>query len=352
MDAPLSSLAVTVVLVVATLAAARSYFHRVRIERPPVGVFNLRDVGFSFLVLVVVPPLYLQLPRGLIGTILALFGTGLLYFTLTPLVRRPAAVGLAVLLTGTEVALEFTGLARSAWFTGINDVVLLLVVVGVCNTWAQSGIRARDMAVFAAVVTGYDAIATGLLPTTAEFVGQLQALPFAPTMGWGSGDAAVFTGLGDLLFIVLWPLVAEKAYSAAAGRAAIAVTLGCVAAVTASYQLGLLTVAIPGMVLMGPAILAHYLWLRHRHPRERTAGEHEVRLHPELPPLVPAPSRPLDDLLVAVDLAERAGAGPVRYQAVHDGAVLATGTDPAAVLRDAGTARPDATPVLTLAPVG
>ncbi|MGA8113678.1 MAG: hypothetical protein WCA46_08455 [Actinocatenispora sp.] len=353
MDSPLISVLVTTALVVLTVAAARWYFHHVRVERPPVGVFNLRDVVFSFVVLVVVPPLYLRLPRQLIGTILVLFGIALLYIMLTPLVRRPAAMAVALTLAGGEVALELTGRSGSALFVGLNDLVLLLLVVGVCNTWAQSGIRARDTAVFAGAVMLYDVVATGLLPTTLEFATRLQSLPFAPTMGWGSGTAAVFTGLGDLLFIVLWPLVAEKAYSVAAGRAAMAVTLGCVGTITALFQFQILTTPIPGMVLMGPAVIVHYLFLRHRHRQEHTAGEYEVLRHPELPPLVVPPPRPVADLAVAVDWADRCATGGTgRYRAIVDGEVLASGTNPGAVLRAAGRRNASATPVLVLGPPG
>ncbi len=353
MDAPLSSVLVTTGLVLLTVLAARIYFHRVRVDRPPVGVFNLRDVGFSFIVLVVVPPLYLQLPRALIGTMLVLFGVGLLYFMLSPLTGKLPAFGMAVLLAGGEVALVLSGRASSALFVGLNDLVLLLLVVGVCNTWAQSGIRARDTVVFAIAVTGYDVVATGLMPTTLDFATRLQALPFAPMMGWGTGSAAVFTGLGDLLFIVLWPLVAEKAYSAGAGRAAVVVTLGCVATITTLYQLHILTRPIPGMVLMGPAIVVHFWWLRRRHRRERTAGEYEVSRHPDLPPLVVPPARPEADLAAAVPIADRCGnEGIGHYRAVLDGRVVASGTDAGTVLRAAGRSHPDATPVLVLGPAG
>jgi hypothetical protein len=345
-DAPLISLTVTSILIVVTALAARVYFHRIRIERPPIGVFNLRDVGFSFVVLVVVPPLYLRLPRGLIATVLTVFGLGLLYFMLSPMIRRPAAFALATLLAVGEVVLDVTGRAQTSAFIGLNDLVLIMMVVGVCNTWAQSGIRGRDTAVFAAVVAGYDLVATGLLPTTADFATRLASLPFAPTMGWGTGSAAAFTGLGDLLFIVLWPLVAEKAYSAAAGRFALGITLGCVATITTLFQAHVLSRPVPGMVLMGPAIIGHWLWLRHRHPVERTAGEYESLRHPDITPLPEPPVRPDADLVAAI---ARIGSGDgTRYHAVHEGTVLASGTDAGAVLREASARRPGAVPVLVL----
>jgi hypothetical protein len=90
----------------------------------------------------------------------------------------------------------------------------------------------------------------------------------------------------DLLFISLWPLAAAKAYSATAGLAAMVVPMGCVAVTTTLTLAGLLTGAIPTMVLVGPAIAA------------------------------------------------------------HDGAVIASGDDAAAVIADAGRQEPNVVPVL------
>jgi hypothetical protein len=40
---------------------------------------------------------------------------------------------------------------RSTLFVAINDGVLILLVGGLANLWAQSGMRARDVALLAAV---------------------------------------------------------------------------------------------------------------------------------------------------------------------------------------------------------
>lgn len=341
MDAALSSILVTSGLEVLTAAAAIGYFHRVRIERPPIGVFNLRDVCFTFAVLVAIPPLYLHLPRAVLATVLTVFGFGLVYQTLAAATRRVLALGVTLALCAAEVALVAAGSANTAAFVAINDLVLLLVVVGVCNTWAQSGIRARDVAVFAFVVAVYDLIATGLLPTTATLSRRLADLPFTPTMGWGFGHGAAFSGLGDLLFIVLWPLVAEKAYSTAAGRAALAVTFGCVATITTLVATDVLSGPVPAMVLLGPAIVAHWYWLRRRHPRERTAGAYEASRFSGLPA---ADAGTAANLPAAVALlGELRAAG---CYAVHDGTVLASGPDAVAVLHSEPVRASIAVPVL------
>ena len=107
---------------------------------------------------------------------------------------------------------------------------------------------------------------------------------------------------------------------------------------------GLLTGAIPTMVLVGPAIAAHWWWLHRRHPKERTAGEFESARNPDLPG-EPRYERPDADLAAA--LALLADPPPrAAYHAVYDGAVIASGDDAAAVLDAAGRREPNAVPVL------
>ncbi|MGI8665335.1 MAG: hypothetical protein ACR2N4_04810 [Jatrophihabitans sp.] len=344
MDPVLINLIVSHSMLVLTAVAAFGYLHHVQIERPPIGVFNLRDVGFTVVVLSVIPLLYLHLPRWLLASVLTSLGFALTIQALAPLVGRPIRIATAVALCGTEVGLVISGHAGTPVFHAVNDLALLILAVGICNSWAQSGLRARDVAIFAVVVAGYDLVSTGLLSTTVELARRLSGLPFVPWLGWGTGSDAAFTGLGDLLFITLWPLVAAKAYSAAAGRAAMVVTMGCIAVTTTLTLAGLLTGAIPTMVLVGPAIAAHWWWLHRRHPKERTAGEFEAARHPGLPS-EPRYERPDADLAAA--LALLAGPPPSSaYHAVHGGVVIASGDDAAAVMDAAGRREPTAVPVL------
>lgn len=348
------SLGSTLLLAVAVLAAVvlgRLYFHRVEMERPPVGVFNLRDVMFVFVVLVVIPPLYLHLPVWAVGAILVVMGGGLSYFTLSGVVGQRIAVAIAVALVAGEVGLSTTGHGQSTAFGLLNNVAVGLLVVGVCNLWAQSGIHARDVAVFAGVVAVYDVVATGFLPLMVEFFARVQSLPFAPTMAFGHGNAAAGIGMGDLLFVLLWPLVAEKAYSRRAGLTALAGTIGCVFALDAAFYLDLINRPVPAMVVLGPIVVTQYQWFRRRYGKERTAGEyHAARAGRPLPP---PPTVPAADLQAALDLLTRDGDADgqaPRYQAVHDGAVLASGAQAGDVARAARLADQGAVPVLVLAP--
>ena len=366
MGPALSSILVVLGGTLLAVLGGRQYLRRVRIDRPPIGVFNVRDLTFMFVMLVLLPPLYLHLPRWLVAAFLVVVSAGVLHLTLAPLVGRPplirrpplvrralpalAAVGLA----SAEVALVLTGHAQSTAFTAVNDVALLVIVVGVTNIWTQSGIRAGAVAAFGAVVAGYDLLATWFLPLMTDFFTHLQALPFAPAMGWGSGPGSAFVGLGDLLFIVLWPLVAEKAYSAAAGRVAALLTTGCVALVFLAFRLDLVNRAVPAMALIGPVIVAHQWWLRRRHGAERTTGEYEAARHPDLTLPARPPAWPPADLLPALALLDNTGgtatdaSGPRRYLAVHEGRVIATGASAGQAVHAARLADPGAVPVLAL----
>ncbi|HEU5473394.1 MAG TPA: hypothetical protein VFV67_22350 [Actinophytocola sp.] len=324
------------------LLAAWQYFRRVQVDRPPVGVFNLRDVAFTFGVLIIIPPLYLDLPAWLVGSILVLTATGLIFLTTRPMFGGRIAIAIAGGLAVGEVVLTTRGYGQSTAFVVLNDIAIALLVVGVCNIWAQSGVRARDVAVFACAVSVFDLVAVWLMPLMLEFFSQVRALPFAPMLAVGTGDAAVVLGLGDLLFVVLWPLVAVKAFGGRAGLVAAAGTLGCVVALAIAFSTNVFTVAVPAMVFVAPVIVVQYLLLRRRHPAERSTGEYRGTVHTGTLPPVP-------DLTAALAVAESGNRRPARFLAVHhDGTVLGTGSTPGAASRAARAAAPDVTPVLVL----
>jgi len=56
---------------VATCAFALFYFRRIRMERPPIGRFNGRDLIVLFAFIVTLPALYLILPRWALTVVLA-----------------------------------------------------------------------------------------------------------------------------------------------------------------------------------------------------------------------------------------------------------------------------------------
>jgi len=341
MDPSLNPLLLVAVIAV-ILSAAWLYFRRVRVERPPVGVFNLRDIAFTFLVLVIIPPLYLELPTLTVASVLVLTATSLTYFTVTPVLGRRAGSLTAVGLAISEVAFSLWGNGQSTGFLVLNDIAVAVLVIGVCNIWAQSGVRARDVVVFACAVGVFDLVATWWMPLMTEFFTRVSALPFAPALAVGTGDEGVVIGMGDLLFVVLWPLVTAKAFTRRAGLAAAAGTVGSVVALSVAAMTGLFTTAVPAMFFIAPVILVQYLLFRRRHRTERTMGDYEESVQAP-----PAP--PLADLRTALALLNPERDGTTRCLAVHDGLVVAVGDSPGAAAKAAREKDPNADPVIVLA---
>lgn len=350
MDPSLSSILWQCLAIVVIMLAAWQYFLRVRMNRPPVGVLNLRDIVITFVMLVGIPPLYLEIPTWSVAAIMVPIATGLAYMTVSVAFGRLVGILAAGGLTVGEVTLTAWGYGQSTGFVALNDIAVGALVVGVCNIWAQSGIRARDVAVFGCLVAGYDLVATWLMPLMTDFFTRVSSMPFAPMLAIGTGPDAAVIGMGDLLFIVLWPLVALKAYSGRAGLFAATGTVGCVAALGAAFYLDVFNAAVPAMVFLGPVILVQFLVLRRLYGTERTTGQYQAATRPDAPPVRVAPAPPARDLTVALGHLS-SGDRPGHYLALHEGAVIATGTTPGAATIAAGKAAPAATPVLVLGDV-
>src|SRR5215208_5863696 len=164
--------------------------------------------------------------------------------------------------------------ATSTTFFLVNNTVLVLAVVGVTSLWAQSGIKARDVAVLGGVLALYDLIATSLLPLMTDLIERLASIPFAPVVSWGAGPERFVIGIGDLLLTTVFPLVMRKAFGRSAGIAAMAINLGAIAATMAFLQLARLEVAVPLMSGLGPLMVVQYAyWVLRRGP-ERTTWEY------------------------------------------------------------------------------
>jgi hypothetical protein len=274
-------------LAAATLALGWGYFRRYRVTRPPLGVIDLGDVLLMIVGIVLIPYLYLGLPGWLVGAILALGTLGILQLLLDPVLRSPWLVWpVALGLVGADVALAAQAGTASVAFLAVNDLVLALVVVGVTNLWAQSGLRARDLAVLAGALTAYDLIATSLLPLTEDLIARLAGLPFTPVLAWPVGDGRwLGLGLGDLLLATVGPLVFRKAYGRTAGMATFAIALATVAALLLLGATGLLRGTFPVMVVLGPLLVGLYVYWERRRGGERTTRDY-LRDEP-LGPLLP-----------------------------------------------------------------
>lgn len=255
---------------------AWAYFRWVRMARPPVGVLNRSDVLIMMAVVVLVPYLYLVLPLWLVGALLGAVTIGVLYVTAEPIpvARRASWLGVLALVVADLASWLHLG-ASAPTFVLVNNVVLTVAAVGVANLWAQSGMKARDLALLGGLLAIYDTVFTAQLPVTDDLLARLAGLPFAPQVAWPIGDDQwVGLGLGDLLMAAAFPLVMRKAFSRAAGLAALATSLAVVAALFGLALLGVLAGGFPLMVVLGPLMVVQYRYWIGTRRRERTTWEY------------------------------------------------------------------------------
>lgn len=270
--------AVVIIFCFALLALGLSwlYFRRYRMQRPPIGVFNLWDVAVMMGAILLIPYLYLLLPRWMVTLLLALGALGITFFLFEPVWRssRLAWVITLLIIAATLGAWwRFGGTAPEFLF--INNVVQVLSVIGISNLWAQSGMKARDAAVLGAALVVYDFLFTSVLPLMTDLFTQIDGLPFAPVVGWPvTREGILLIGLGDLLLAAVFPLVMRKAYGRTAGLTALSVALLALAGVLLLPISGLLQVTFPVMVVLGPLMVAQYLFWRRRRGRERTTRQY------------------------------------------------------------------------------
>lgn len=257
----------------AAMLIAWFYFRRFSVTRPPIGVLNLGDVLFMLGAVIVMPYLYLWSPRWLAAGVLVALSFSLLVATWEPVLRRRAAVWVvSALLVGADVVTSVRGEANSAPFLAVNNIVLLLSVVGVTNLWAQSGLKARDATILGVALAVYDAVATAVLPLTDDMVERLSGLPFAPMFAWPPAHGEwLGMGLGDVLLATIFPLVMGKAFGRPAAGLAMAFAALTLTALAAVGVAGLLTGSFPTMVVLGPLMVLQYVvWSRLRGPERTT----------------------------------------------------------------------------------
>ena len=260
---------VVMAFVVAAPVAAWIYFRRFELMRPPIGVFDWHDVVFMLVAIVVVPIAYLALPRAVVGTILCLLALNIFWFGLEPVLRYrsllwPAAIG----LVAADVVVNLTAPAGALWVVALNDFELVALAVFVTNVLAQSGMRARDLAFLVSGLAVYDVVVTTYLGLMGDLLRRLATLPFAPLVAWREGEWLA-VGLGDLLMVVLAPLVLRKAFGRPAGLVAAVTSVAAVAGMLAAVRLDWFSRPIPAMVVLGPLLLAQYAWWRVRLGPER-----------------------------------------------------------------------------------
>src|SRR5439155_21651839 len=125
---------------------------------------------------VLLPYLFLAVPLWLVAGLLGASVLSALHFTAEPVLRAGWLIWLvALILVGADVGTTLQLGAMNPWFLAVNDVVLIAIIVGISNIWAQSGMKARDAAVLAGVLALYDLVATARLTLTTDLMGRLSA---------------------------------------------------------------------------------------------------------------------------------------------------------------------------------
>jgi hypothetical protein len=262
--------------IAAALLLSWAYFRRYAVTRPPIGVFNLWDIAVMIGGIVLVPYLYLILPIWLVTGLLALGILSVLYFVWEPILRARWAIWLVTLGFGAAdiVTALWFGSASSV-YSAINNLMLILAIVGISNLWAQSGMHARDVTILAGALAIYDVIVTWQLGQTADLFDRLRGLPLAPILAWpiGTDGQWLGIGMGDMLLATVFPLVMRKAFGRVAGIASLASNLILIVVLLTVAVFSRMQVLFPVMILLGPLMIAQYLYWR-RHVPERTTWQY------------------------------------------------------------------------------
>src|ERR1700761_4713108 len=171
------------VAMILMLLGSVGYLRRYAVARPPIGRFTGGDVAVMGVMLIVLPLAYARLPAVAVA---AVFGT-VFYFAaqgaLTPIIGGRAATAVAAIPIAGEIAAKLAG--ETAAMLDINDALLVIAVIGVVNLWAQTGMRAANVAALAVVLTGYDIVTTWLGSLTSNFINRMLSEPFLPLLTGG-----------------------------------------------------------------------------------------------------------------------------------------------------------------------
>lgn len=269
-----ADLAVAFGLSVLAVLGSAAYFRRYEVPRPPIGRVNLRDVAFLLAAIIVVPYLYLALPLVVVAGLLAVAVLSLLSMAGRPVLGGPRRAGaLACAVVVADIAIALASGTTSPAFLAVNNVVVVVFVIGAANLWAQSGMTARDATVLAAGLIAYDVVATSQLSLMDELITRLSHVPLMPFVLWHADGSALGIGFGDLVLASVFPLVMRKAFGRRAAAAAIAIGLGAIAVLMALVDFGVIVRTVPAMVALGPLMIAQYAFWRRR-GRERTTRQY------------------------------------------------------------------------------
>lgn len=279
----LTELGVITTGMIVVCGGSLAYFRRVRMERPPVGTFNARDVVILLVIIGVLPFVYGWLPDIAVTCVLTLAFGSALYIGYRPLLGRAWAwLGVGLLL-GFNIWSSYHIMGTlpgwQLWFTE-QGIVVALVAIAVCNLYLQGGMKLRHVAWLSLVLGGYDVVFASSYPLTGRLIARYLTHPLTPLFGMRFGFVDFAVGLGDLLVYSLFFVAAYKAYGAQAAKVAAGVLLVAGGIATAfipflfNFTNANLDEIIPAQSLFGPAAFVTYLWMKRRYGRERTMAEY------------------------------------------------------------------------------
>ncbi len=331
------------VCVALLMAVAGRYLTRVRVPRPPVGVYVPADIVLMCVGVVLAPLIYLALPGAVDSALFGLVLCLAVQFTLAPVCGGRWAWRLALSAAAVTVGCDVVAGGSDVGVRVCTDVLLATAVVGVTNLWVQSGLRASHTAALAGALACYDLVATTLTHVTGRFADQVAGRPFAPILALTGGSRPVAVGLGDLLLLVLFPLVTAKAYGRTAAVVAALAGVAVTSAISGLFALGALSSGFPLLTALGPLIVAQYAVWSRRAGGERTTAAWRAGAVPGADRRSTEPDPRLGAALTAA-LPEGVPEGT--WLAVHDGQVLAAAPSPGRALHEARLRAPGCDPVV------
>lgn len=263
-------LAVALITSLAATLGTLAYLRRVRVERPTIGTFNLRDIANLMALVVCLPLLYLILPQWSFIILLLLAFVSALSAGLRPLMRpEPMWLFIGVLL-GSEIWVARTMLGtQRGWqlYWVLTDIMVLLAAIAVANLFVQGGMRMLHASWFVMGLAVYDFLFGEVFKVTQVLTDRFVGFPLNPGVGTRFSIYGVEIGLGDLLAFSIFAAATYKAYGTKAFRVALGLILvfGCVCGsltplVIHQVTQGSLNVVVPVQTLFGAWALGFYLW--------------------------------------------------------------------------------------------
>ncbi len=106
------ALVVVLGLVAGAAVLGSAYFRRYAMTRPPLGVFSLADIAIMLVSIILVPFLYLALPRSLVVGLLTVATLSTLYFLWEPVLQSPWRIGRSCWRSPQPISSSPPGLAH------------------------------------------------------------------------------------------------------------------------------------------------------------------------------------------------------------------------------------------------